>query len=255
MPRTVIAMCGRYASSRKVEELVEELEVDETVVPEPLAPDYNVAPTKQVYAVVQRPDAGRQLRTLRWGLVPSWAKDPGIGSRMINARTETVAEKPAFRAAFKRRRCLLPADGYYEWYETEQVTAKGKPRKQPFFISPADGGLLVMAGLFEMWPDPAKTDDDPDRWLWTTTVLTTSATDDVGRIHDRMPMMLGPDAYAAWLDPANDDQDALLDLLTPAAPGTLRAWPVTTAVGNVRNNSADLVEPLPAEETLLEGGA
>ena len=172
---------------------------------------------------------------------------------MINARVETVAQKPAFRAAFARRRCLLPADGYYEWYETEALTAKGRPRKQPFFISPADGGLLVMAGLFEMWPDPEKAEDDPDRWLWTTTVITTSATDDVGRIHDRMPMMMEPHAYAAWLDPRNDDREALLDLLTPAAPGTLQAWPVSPAVGNVRNNSAALVEPLPAEEALIAG--
>src|SRR6476620_5889120 len=136
-------MCGRYASSRKPEDLAEEFEIDQAsvkeTVTEPLPPDFNVAPTKEVYAVVERPgeaekDAQRQLRTLRWGLVPFWAKDPKIGNRMINARVETVDEKPAFRQAFAKRRCLLPADGYYEWYPTEQKGKNGKPLKQPFYI-------------------------------------------------------------------------------------------------------------------------
>src|SRR3712207_2650265 len=151
-------MCGRYASSRRPEDLAEEFEIDratliETVV-QPLEPDFNVAPTKQVYAVVTRPQgqgrgeeepdpaAERQLRVLRWGLVPFWAKDPAIGSRLINARMETIAEKPAFRHAFAKRRCLLPADGYYEWYPTEQRTKAGKPVKQPFFIHPQDGSEI-----------------------------------------------------------------------------------------------------------------
>ena len=144
-------MCGRYASSRRPEDLIEEFEVVENRVPAPLQPDYNVAPTKEVYAVVERPPSGdktgeksgdepsaaqRQLRVVRWGLVPSWAKDPAIGNRMINARMETVAEKPAFKRAFAKRRCLLPADGYFEWYPTEEKTKAGKPRKQPFFIRP-----------------------------------------------------------------------------------------------------------------------
>ncbi len=144
---------------------------------------------------------------LTWGLVPFWSKDPTGASRMINARMETVAEKPAYRRAFERRRCLLPADGYYEWYATEQLTSKGKPRKQPFFIRPRDGGALAMAGLYEIWRDPTKADDDPDRFRWTTTVLTTSAEDSLGHIHDRMPLMLEPDAYDAWLDPTSHDRD------------------------------------------------
>src|SRR3954453_21730106 len=129
-------MCGRYASSRRPEDLIEEFQVVDNKVPEPLAPDYNVAPTKEVYAVVERPpraeegaepaEPHRQLRALRWGLVPSWAKDPAIGNRMINARMETVADKPAFRRAFASRRCLLPADGYFEWYPTEEKTKAGK---------------------------------------------------------------------------------------------------------------------------------
>jgi putative SOS response-associated peptidase YedK len=254
-------MCGRYASSRRPDDLAEEFRVDTVEVPDPLPADYNVAPTKQVYAVVERPpregapqgEGGdeetpdgapqRQLRTVRWGLVPFWAKDPAIGNRLINARMETVHEKPAFRRAFAARRCLLPADGYYEWYTTEQLNARGKPLKQPFFIRPSDGGVLAMAGLYEIWRDPDRSDDDPDRFLWTCTVLTTTAEDAVGRIHDRMPLLVEPDRYAAWLDPSTDAATAR-DLLVPAAPGRLEAYPVSTMVNNVRNNGPELVEGL-----------
>jgi putative SOS response-associated peptidase YedK len=252
-------MCGRYASSRQPEDLVEEFEI--TLAPRDLPriePDWNVAPTKEVYAVVERPPRGedgeqaehaeRQLRVLTWGLIPFWAKDPGVASRMINARMETVAEKPAFRRPFERRRCLLPADGYFEWYATSEKTAKGKPRKQPFFIRPADGGVLAMAGLYEIWRDPARAEDDPDRFRWTCTVLTTSAEDSLGHIHDRMPLMLEPGRYEEWLDPTSNDRDTLLGLLTPAAPGRLQAYPVAPLVSNVQNNGPELVEPLPLSE-------
>ena len=262
-------MCGRYASSRQPEDLVEEFDIP---VADPardlphLAQDWNVAPTKEVYAVLERParteekdadDPGagevkigpeRQLRALTWGLVPFWAKDPTIGSRMINARMETVAEKPAFRRAFERRRAILPADGYYEWYATEELTRAGKPRKQPYFIRPSDGGVLAMAGLYEIWRDPERSDDDPARFRWTCTVLTTSAEDSLGHIHERMPLMLTPDRYDAWLDPEPRDRDDLLGLLEPAAPGRLEAYPVPTLVSNVRNNGPELVVPLPLEE-------
>jgi putative SOS response-associated peptidase YedK len=251
-------MCGRYASSRRPEDLIEEFEVVENRVPEPLAPDFNVAPTKEVYAVVERPprkdadatrseEPERQLRTLRWGLVPSWAKDPSIGNRMINARMETVADKPAFRRAFASRRCLLPADGYFEWYPAAEKTQAGKPRKQPFFIRPRDGGSLAMAGLYEIWRDPTRDEDDPDRFRWTCTVITTAAEDDVGRIHDRMPLMVEPERWAPWLDPRTAKQ-SLLDLLTPAAPGRLEAYPVSTLVSNVRNNGPELLDRLPLED-------
>ncbi|MGZ4445498.1 MAG: SOS response-associated peptidase [Nocardioides sp.] len=246
-------MCGRYASSRRPEDLIEEFEVVADRVPAPLEPDYNVAPTKEVYAVVERPPAAdespeRQLRVLTWGLVPSWAKDPSIGNRMINARMETVAEKPAYKRAFAKRRCLLPADGYFEWYPTSQLTAAGKPRKQPFFIRPADHGVLAMAGLYEIWRDPARADDDPDRFRWTCTVITTDAEDSLGHIHDRMPLMVERDRWAEWLDPRTSEQGSLLDLLVPAAPGRLEAFPVSTLVSNVRNNGPELVEPLPLED-------
>ena len=258
-------MCGRYASSRRPEDLAEEFEIDRARLPEtvtqPLDPDFNVAPTKPVYAVVTRApgqrdddeegagrDPERQLRVLRWGLVPFWAKDPGIGSRLINARMETVGEKPAFRQAFTRRRCLLPADGYFEWYPTQQRTKAGKPLKQPFFIRPKDDRVLAMAGLYEIWRDPTRDEEDPDRFRWTCTVLTTTAEDEVGRIHDRMPMLVEPERYAAWLDPSRSDPDELKGLLVPASPGRLEAYPVSTMVNSVRNNGPDLVEPLPVED-------
>jgi putative SOS response-associated peptidase YedK len=254
-------MCGRYASSRRPGDLIEEFEVVADRTPAPLEPDFNVAPTKEVYAVVERParpadgsDAKgapeRQLRVLRWGLVPSWAKDPAIGNRMINARMETVAEKPAYRRAFASRRCLLPADGYFEWYPTEEKTKAGKPRKQPFFIRPKDGGVLAMAGLYEIWKDPTRDDDDPERFRWTCTVLTTEAEDDLGRIHDRMPLMVEPDRWAGWLDTGVSGKDDLLSLLVPAAPGRLEAFPVSRAVGNVKNNGPELVEPIPLEHAV-----
>lgn len=255
-------MCGRYASSRRPEDLIEEFEVVDSRIQQPLEPDYNVAPTKEVYAVLERAARSpressdsaeppqRQLRSLRWGLVPSWAKDSSIGNRMINARMETVADKPAFKRAFAVRRCLLPADGYFEWYPTSQDTKAGKPAKQPFFIRPADGGVLAMAGLYEIWRDPTRDDQDPDRFRWTCTVLTTQAEDAVGHIHDRMPLMVEPDRRAAWLDPTVSSKDDLLSLLVPAAPGKLEAYPVRTLVNNVRNNGPELLQPLPLEDAL-----
>lgn len=266
-------MCGRYASSRRPEDLVEEFEIDKVEVKEALQPDYNVAPTKQVFAVVERtPRDGdtehvaheRQLRTAKWGLVPFWAKDPSIGNKMINARMETVHEKPAYRRAFASRRCLLPADGYFEWYPTEpktqtqgtqtqrtqtQGTQTGRPVKQPFFIHPADGGVLAMAGLYEIWRDPTRDDDDSLRFLWTCTVLTTTAEDSLGHIHERMPLLVEPERYAAWLDPASAAVDDLKKLLVPAAPGRLEAYPVSTEVNSVRNNGPGLLDALAAERS------
>lgn len=245
-------MCGRYASSRQPDDLAEEFEVVENRVGVPLEPDYNVAPTKEVYAVVERPPSGerdepaqRQLRVLTWGLVPSWAKDAAIGSRMINARMETVAEKPAFRRAFAARRALLPADGYYEWYATSRLGPRGKPVKQPYFIRPRDGRPLAMAGLYEIWRDPDRDEDDPGRFRWTCTVLTTSAEDSLGHIHDRMPLMVAPERWDEWLDPTRSGDTGLL---VPAAPGSLEAHPVATLVNNVRNNGPELVQPLPLDE-------
>lgn len=249
------SVCGRYASSRSPEDLAEEFEVDRVDLRERLEPDWNVAPSKPVAAVLARRDrttgeTARRLSVVRWGLVPSWAKDVKIGNRLINARVETVHEKPAFRRAFAARRCLLPADGYYEWY------GEVRGRKQPFFIRPRDGGVLAMAGLYEIWRDPGVADDDdPSAFVWSATVITTTAEDDLGHLHDRMPMTVDREGWAAWLDPAaGDDPDALRALLVPAAPGRLEAYPVAPLVNDVRVNGPHLVDPLPpdvVDDTLL----
>jgi putative SOS response-associated peptidase YedK len=251
-------MCGRFASARKRIELLEEFGVQSDRAEKDLRPDYNVAPTKPVYAVLTRHgkpaeqagsagqagngDTGpaeRQLRVVRWGLVPYWAKDPAIGSRMINARAETVSEKPAYRRAFSRRRCLLPADGFYEW---QQIVEDGRKRKQPYFIHRADGGPLAFAGLYELWHDKSMPEDSDDAWLWTATIITTTATDEVGQIHDRMPMVIDPASWQDWLDPDNNDVPELRQLLVPAVAGRLTSYPVSTAVNNVRNNGPELLE-------------
>jgi len=292
-------MCGRFASARKRQELLEEFGVQRDRVTEPLRPDYNVAPTKPVYAVVTRaprdgadeqaagparsgggqagrreagagaaeqhdapesgapesgaPESGapepsplehggvRELRVVRWGLVPFWAKDISIGSRLINARAETVASKPAFRRAFARHRCLLPADGFYEW---EKSGDPKSPRKQPYYIRREDGGVLAFAGLYELWRDKDRPDDDPDSWLWTATIITTRAEDEVGRIHDRMPMVIEPARWADWLDPAATSAEALHGLMTPAASVHLTTYPVSTEVNSVRHNGPGLIEPM-----------
>ena len=246
-------MCGRYASSASPTQLAEEFDVDDILDGLP-GPDYNVAPTVAVPAVFERrvKDTGevrRRLAPLVWGLVPSWAKDPGIGSRMINARLETVAEKSAYAKAFRSRRCLLPADGFYEWYSPEQPTPvpgtrAAKPRKQPFFIHRADGGRLVMAGIYEIWRDPAKDRDDDTAWLRTCSVITTQATDAAGHIHDRMPMVVPAAAIDRWLDPDLTDPEEALALLSVTDAAALEAYAVSTAVNSVQNNEPALLAPL-----------
>src|SRR5215470_17875331 len=256
-------MCGRYASARKREDLLEEFRIDRDRVSVDLEPDYNVAPTKPVYAVLTRnqrePDEGgepvggagdvaRELRVVRWGLVPFWAKDPSIGSRMINARVETVDSKPAFRRAFAKRRCLLPADGFYEWMK---VSDQGKVRKQPYYIHRDDGGVLAFAGLYELWRDKSVPEDHPQAWLWTSVIITTSAPDEAGRIHERMPMVIDPARWGDWLDPANGDATHVHALLAPAAASGLASYPVGTAVNYVRNNGPGLIEPLAGDPAPL----
>ncbi len=186
----------------------------------------------------------RELRVVRWGLVPSWAKDISIGSRLINARAETVATKPAFRRAFARHRCLLPADGFYEW---EKSGDPKHPAKQPYFIHREDGGVLAFAGLYELWRDKGRPDDDPGAWLWTATIITTQAEDEVGRIHDRMPRVIDPAHWADWLDPTATSADALHELLTPAASAHLASYPVSTEVNSVRHNGPGLIKPMEGE--------
>lgn len=235
-------MCGRFVSARKRQELLAEFAVERDRTPEDKPADYNVAPTKQIYAVMDRtePDTEkpeRELRLVKWGLVPFWAKDAKGGARMINARAETVTSKPAFRAAFAKRRCIIPADGYYEW------RTEGKA-KLPFYIHPGDDGVMAFAGIYELWRPKG---DDGD-FLWTASIITTDATDDLGRIHDRMPMLVSPDQWADWLDPANSDTKHLIATMLPAVPdaaGGLTSYPVSTAVNSVRNNGPTLIEPEP----------
>lgn len=253
-------MCGRYATSRSSDDLAAEFEVDDIFDGLPEA-DYNVAPTVAVPAVFERTskDTGetrRRLAPLVWGLVPSWSKAATGGAKLINARVESVAEKPSFRRAFAARRCLLPADGYYEWYLPEAareasgraLRTLGKTKKQPFFIRRVDGGVLTMAGLYEIWRDPAKDRDDDTAWLRTCTVITTEATDAVGHIHDRMPMVIGAESFDAWLDPKQSDSAAALELLSVTDPAQLEAYPVSTQVNRVQNNDPSLVLPLADDE-------
>lgn len=221
-----------------------------------LVPDYNMAPTRQAPVVLERapreePEAApvRQLRLLTWGLVPSWAKDRSVGNRMINARAESLLDKPGFRKAALSRRCLVPADGWYEWQVSPVARdAKGKPRKQPFFTHLADGDRLAFAGLFEFWRDKGADPDDPDAWLTTYAIITTAAEPGLDRLHDRMPVVLPPDRWDAWLDPTRQDAEHVQGLLAPVAPGRFEAYPVSRAVGNVASTGPELMAPVPASE-------
>jgi putative SOS response-associated peptidase YedK len=244
-------MCGRFVSARKRLELLEEFAVTRDAVPADRDPDYNVAPTKRIYTVLERKDERapedppeRELRLVRWGLVPTWAKDTKGGARLINARAETVAVKPSFRAAFARRRCLIPADGYYEWM------TEGKA-KQPFYIYRTDGGLLAFAGIYELWRNAELPDDHEDAWYWSASIITTQAADEIGRIHDRTPMVIAPENWSDWLDPANKDKELMMAAMRPATsgPGGLTSHPVSTEVNSVRNNGSSLIEPLSDAES------
>lgn len=236
-------MCGRYASTSTRDDLLAAYDAV-TAVGEELPPSYNVAPTQRVNVVLERvprdTPGGDPVRMVSsrvsWGLVPSWAKDPKIGSRMINARSETITQKPAFKAAASRRRCILPADGYYEWMKNEE----GK--KIPFFLH-ADAPIS-MAGLYELWPDPERPEDDPDRWLWTCTVLTRPATDAAGHIHDRSPVVLPETFVDPWLDAALTDRDDVEVLLNSIPEPHLEPYEVGTAVNSPRNNTPDLLRPV-----------
>lgn len=226
-------MCGRFASTTPPDQIAAYFGAEAPSEPdEESAPDYNVAPTREV-PVIRVRDEERQLDFLRWGLVPRWAKDLRIGSKMINARSETVASKNAYRSAFARRRCIIAADGFYEWKRLDEKT------KQPMYISRRDGDLLAFAGLYERWVDA-----EGVRNVHTCTILTCAANDFMEPIHDRMPVMLAPQAWEQWLDPDNDDTGGLQKLLVPAPEGLLTAHPVSTDVNNVRNNDASLIVPV-----------
>jgi putative SOS response-associated peptidase YedK len=196
------------------------------------APRYNIAPTQPVAAVLAPPDQPhRQFRLLQWGLIPSWAKAPGMGADLINARAETAAAKPAFRRAFRRRRCLVIADGFYEWGRQGRT-------KQPFYIRLRDGRPLAFAGLWEHWEGPEGQAID------SCTLLTTLPNDMIRTFHHRMPVILGPEVYPVWLDPAIQEPDRVQPLLRPYPPEAMTAYPVSPRVNNPANDNPECTEPL-----------
>ncbi|GAA1348800.1 SOS response-associated peptidase [Falsarthrobacter nasiphocae] len=254
-------MCGRYVVARSTGDLMAEFDLQaggDVDVRE----SYNVAPTTPVPIVVRRPGEDgegpgpRELAVARWGLVPPWAKDLNFSSRAFNARSETVREKPTFRSAVKRKRCLVLASGYYEWLAPE--TPSGK--KRPFFIHPEDGSTIAFAGLYEWWRDPAGGEESP--WVLSCTILTMASPDqdepgvlgELGRLHDRLPVPLDPAFFDEWLDPENDDAELLVDTATAAAFDVASGWTmheVGPAVGNVRNNGPELTEPVGEQGSLF----
>jgi len=229
-------MCGRFVSSSPPDEVARYFDA-EPPGEAALEPSYNVAPTNDVYVVLA--DGGvRRVAPHHWGLVPVWAKSPALGNKMINARAEGLADKNAFKHAFRKRRCIVPADGFYEWKKIP-----GQKTKQPYFIHRDDGEPLAFAGLWEEWRGP---DRKGEERLRSATIITTTANETMEPVHDRMPVILPPGAWDRWLDPEGSDLDSLGGLLVPAPPGLLVMHPVSTDVGNVRNKGAHLVEPVDA---------
>jgi putative SOS response-associated peptidase YedK len=226
-------MCGRFVSASPPDQIARYFDAVHSGE-HALDPNYNVAPTHDVYAVLV--DGGtRRLETLHWGLVPFWAKDPSAGNRMINARSETLATKNAYKRAFRKHRCIIPADGFYEW-----KAVPGQKQKQPMYIHRPDGEPMAFAGLWEVWRNP----DVPGEELHSCTVITTAANEKMAAVHDRMPVMLPPSSWETWLDPTVDDLDLLGRFLVPAPPELIELYPVSTEVNNVRHQGAHLIDPV-----------
>jgi putative SOS response-associated peptidase YedK len=219
-------MCGRYAFFSPAEAVRRVFELDESPS---LEPRYNVAPTQDVATVRAGEEGRRSFAMLHWGLVPKWAKERAIGNRMINARGETLDEKPAFRDAFRKRRCLVLADGWYEW----QAAAGGK---QPWFVRRRDAQPLAFAGLWERWKDPAD-----GSTLESCTIVTTGASESIRKIHERMPVVLDAADWDRWLDTAFSDTGKLAELLVPFDPKALEAWPVGREVNAPKNQGPGLI--------------
>jgi putative SOS response-associated peptidase YedK len=232
-------MCGRYAISAPPADIAGWFGAVDAL--ESYVPNYNAAPTTVNPVVIER-TGERKVKALRWGLVPSWAKDLSSGPTMINARLESIDGKPAFRRPLAVRRCLVPADGWYEWY-AEPGSERDAKRKQPFFVRRRDGGPVAFAGLYEIWRDPRT-----GEWVWSYAIVTGPAPPALAYIHDRAPVALAPGAWDAWLDPARTDPDQARALLVPAPAELLEAYPVSRDVNDANVNRPDLRDPLPAEE-------
>lgn len=233
-------MCGRFVSASPPAELARYFDVAH-VAGQVLPVSYNVAPTSDVYVVVETGGV-RRLETYHWGLIPSWAEDRKVGQRMINARADSLATSNAYKRAYASRRCIIPVDGFYEW---KKIDDGPKPAKQPMFVRRLDGEPLALAGLWERWKPRQGDDvhDDADTWVRSCTIITGEPNDLVTAIHDRMPVVLPPSAWDAWLDPADADLDTLGELLVPAPSALFVAHPVSTRVNSVRNDDSALTEP------------
>ncbi len=244
-------MCGRFVVARTVGEIQTIFEVDEIIGDVP-GISYNVAPTQQIVMIVDRSfekdengaplgELSREIHSARWGLVPRWSKGPAEGAPLINGRIESLLEKPSFKDSVVRRRCVIPASGYYEW----QVAADGT--KQPFYINAGTDGMFALAGLYEWWADPSKAAGDPTRWLLSATTLTKASCPDLAHIHDRNPVLLSADTFDAWLDPHIEGDQDLLDAIaidSDLVAGEAEFFAVGTEVGQVRNNSESLIRAL-----------
>jgi putative SOS response-associated peptidase YedK len=222
-------MCGRFTQAQ-IAEL--DREVFKLLEMPALEPRYNIAPTQPAGVIRQRPNGELVMHLLRWGLIPAWAKDPAIGNRMINARAETVKTKPAFEKPFRRQRCVVPADGFYEWKRTEDG-------KQPFYICRRDGGPLAFAGLWDRWQDPS------DETVDSFTIITTTPNTLLAPIHDRMPVILAPHAIDDWLDTTRRDMEHLHALLRPCPEEEMTAYPVSRYVNKPSNEGPECVTPVP----------
>jgi putative SOS response-associated peptidase YedK len=220
-------MCGRFTLRTPASQVAQAFGLADLF---DIQPRFNIAPSQPVAAVRIAQNDGRELAFLKWGLVPSWADEPSIGYKMINARSETAATKPSFRKAFKSRRCLIVADGFYEWQKTGS-------KKQPFYIRLADGAPFGFAGLWESWKRDGQA-------IESCTILTTDANELMAPIHNRMPVILAPADYDVWLDPAVQEVERLQPLLRPFSPGAMTAYPVSTVVNNPKNEVAQCVEPV-----------
>jgi putative SOS response-associated peptidase YedK len=244
-------MCGRFVVARTVGEIQTIFEADD-IVGEMPGISYNVAPTQPIAILVDRafekaPDGSplgelsREIHSARWGLVPRWAKSPTEHAPLINGRIESILEKPSFKDSVVRRRCVIPASGYYEWH----VAADGT--KQPFYITAGTDGMFALAGLYEWWSDPAKDAKDPSRWLLSATTLTKHTAPELAHIHDRNPVLLSPDTFEAWLDPHIEGDADLLKAVaidSDMVAGEAEFYKVGPEVGKVSNNSANLISPI-----------